>query len=150
MTTLGNGTTVCDSCDYVLGNGSLFNALIVSDHRDGIAINLHFCRDREDENGGTIVGCAAQVLRPQVLSAYGERNPYKPLFAAPVVPTPSPDPADPPPDPAPVVDPPDPTPNPTPNPNAPNPTPPLAPAGKPARKRPTPRKATARKRAKSG
>jgi hypothetical protein len=70
-----DGSYVCDRDGVDVGNGSVLMALVVSDldpDNPGHVRNLHFCRDREDEDGKIVKGCARKVLSSTNMKHYTE------------------------------------------------------------------------------
>lgn len=69
MSQVSDGTFVCDRCGAEVGNGSLLNAVVVSDidpDKPGMVRNMHFCRDRTvDEE--EVKGCSRKLLSPSNL-----------------------------------------------------------------------------------
>jgi hypothetical protein len=64
---------VCDGCGSDLGNGSIFNATIVSRMNydiPGQVENLHFCVRRDDD----IKPCSDKLLTPSKISYYLEQK----------------------------------------------------------------------------
>ncbi len=77
------GRVVCDGCDYDLGNGNLFDCLVMSDVVDGVAETYHLCRDRVGPDDVWVRGCAREAKHPAALRAYLARNPDRDGWPAP-------------------------------------------------------------------
>lgn len=72
MTQLDDGRFVCDKCGGDCGNGGVAQALVVSDLDVSVprVVNLHFCRERIDDNGKKTSGCDKTVLSAANLAHY--------------------------------------------------------------------------------
>lgn len=67
-----DGTFSCDRCGASCGNGGVADCVVVSAMdpvHEGMVINFHFCRDRE-EDGKAVKGCAGKVLSARNLQHY--------------------------------------------------------------------------------
>jgi hypothetical protein len=73
-----NGSVTCDRDGWDVGNGSVTNALVVSDldpDRPGHVRTLHFCRDVRDEDGNvTHPGCDKKVLSARNMAHFKETH----------------------------------------------------------------------------
>lgn len=61
----GSDEFVCNRCGASVGNGGVDMALVVNDlDDDGMVINRHFCRDRDDPDneGKRLKGCAGRLM----------------------------------------------------------------------------------------
>lgn len=70
-----SGSYSCDRCGTDVGNGGVQMCAVVSDldpDRESMVRNLHFCRDREDDEGNKTKGCTNKVLSATNLKHYHE------------------------------------------------------------------------------
>lgn len=67
-----DGSFSCDRCGADCGNGGVADCVVVSaldPENNGMVINFHFDRDREEE-GQVVKGCAGKVLSARNLQHY--------------------------------------------------------------------------------
>jgi hypothetical protein len=72
MSLRSDGAYRCDRCGADVGNGSVDQAVIVSDVQGGSVRVLHFCREPRD---GAPHGCAGRLLSPSMLADYLKEHP---------------------------------------------------------------------------